>query len=59
MDLPTWKKDLQEILDFALGKDSLFEAGIFIDCLPIYLHMTKLIEAAHLIDVRETYHIAG
>jgi hypothetical protein len=59
MDLPSWKRDLQEILDYALVKDSLFEAGVFIDCLPIYLHLTKLIEAAHLIDVRETYHIGG
>jgi hypothetical protein len=59
MDLLTWKKDLQEVLDYALVKDSLFEAGVFIDCLSIYLHMTKLIEAAHLIDVRETYHIGG
>ncbi|HEY4290234.1 MAG TPA: hypothetical protein VGN00_24200 [Puia sp.] len=59
MDLASWKRDLQEVLDFALVKDFLFEAGVFIDCLSIYLHLTKLIEAAHLIDVRETYHIGG
>lgn len=58
-ELPKWKGDLQEILSYALGKDSLFEAGVYIDCLSIYLHLTKLIEAAHLIDVREIYHIGG
>jgi hypothetical protein len=59
MDLETWKRNLQEILEFALGKDSLFETGVYIDCLSIYLQMTKLIEAVHLIDVREVYHIGG
>jgi hypothetical protein len=58
-ELAKWKSDLQDILSYALGKDSLFEAGSNIDCLSIYLHMTKLIEAAHLIDVREIYHIGG
>ncbi len=58
-ELPKWKSDLQEILSYALGKDRLFEAGVYIDCLSIYLHLTKLIEAAHLIDVREIYHIGG
>lgn len=58
-ELVKWKSDLQEILNYALGKDTLFEAGIYIDCLSIYLHLTKLIEAAHLIDVREIYHIGG
>jgi len=58
-ELAKWKSDLQEILNYALGKDTLFEAGIYIDCLSIYLHLTKLIEAAHLIDVREIYHIGG
>jgi len=58
-ELPKWKNDLQEILNYALGKDSLFEAGIYIDCLSIYLHLTKLIEAVHLIDVRGIYHIGG
>jgi hypothetical protein len=59
MDLKEWKKDLSDILEYALGKDCLSEAGVFIDTLSIYLHMTKLIEAAHLLDVRETYHIGG
>ena len=58
-ELPKWKSDLQDILSYALGKDTLFEAGVYIDCLSIYLHLTKLIEAAHLIDVREIYHIGG
>jgi hypothetical protein len=59
MDLSAWKKELCDILEYALGKDSLFEAGVNIDYLSIYLYMTKLIEAAHLIDAREIYHIGG
>jgi hypothetical protein len=58
-ELPKWKSDLQDILSYALGKDTLFEAGVYIDCLSIYLHLTKLIEAAHLVDAREIYHIGG
>jgi hypothetical protein len=58
-ELPKWKSDLQDILSYALEKGSLFEAGSNIDCLSIYLHLTRLIESAHLIDVREIYHIWG
>lgn len=58
-ELAKWKNDLQEILNYALVKESLVEACSNIDCLSIYLHLTKLIEAAHLIDVREIYHIGG
>jgi hypothetical protein len=58
-NLLTWKSELQEILDYALVTDSLFEAGVNIDCLSIYLYLTKLVEAAHLIDVREIYHKGG
>jgi hypothetical protein len=35
------------------------EAGIDFDTLPIYFHLTKLVEAVHLIDVREITHIGG
>ena len=58
-ELSKWKSDLRDILNYALTKESLFEAAVYIDCLSIYLHLTKLIEAAHLIDVREIYHIGG
>jgi hypothetical protein len=58
-DLSKWKSTLQQILEFALIEDSAYEVGVDIDYLLIYLHLTKLIEASHLIDVREIYHIGG
>lgn len=48
-----WKQDMELILQHALGKCNLFEMGIEIDVLSVFIHLTKLIEAAHLIDVRE------
>jgi hypothetical protein len=58
-DLEKWKEDLHEILDYALVKDNFFNAGIEIDIFSIYFHLSKLVEAAHLIDVREVNHVAG
>jgi hypothetical protein len=57
--LEKWKEELQEILNYALVNMSLSEAGIEMDILSIYIHLTKLIEAAHLIDVREITHVGG
>ena len=57
--LEEWKTDFQTISEYALVRTSLFEACIEIDTLSIYIHLTKLIEAAHLIDVRENTHIGG
>ena len=54
-----WKQELSYLLDYALVKTSLFEAGVEIDTFSIYFHLTKLVEAAHLIDVREISHIGG
>ena len=59
LSLPKWKQELQDLLEYALVETSLAEAGIEKDMLSLYLHLTKLIEAAHLIDVRETTHIRG
>jgi hypothetical protein len=59
LPLPKWKQELQDLLEFALVETSLREAGIEKDMLSIYFHLTKLVEAAHLIDVRETTHIGG
>jgi hypothetical protein len=59
LSLPKWKQELQDLLEYALVETSLAEAGIEKDMLSLYLHLTKLIEAAHLIDVRETTHIGG
>lgn len=57
--LADWKTDLRTIAEYALVKTSLSEACIEMDTLGIYLSLTKLIEAAHLIDVREVTHIRG
>lgn len=57
LSLPDWKRELKDILDHALGTTSLEETGIDFNCLPIYLNLTKLIEAVHLIDVREINYI--
>jgi hypothetical protein len=59
LSLKKWKQELQDLLEYALVETSLAEAGIVKDMLSIYFHLTKLIEAAHLIDVRETTHIGG
>jgi len=59
LSLPKWKLELQDLLDYALVETSLSEAGIEKDMLSLYFHLSKLIEAAHLIDVREISHIDG
>lgn len=53
LPLYQWKKELRYLLDYALTRPSLFEAGIEMDTLSTYIHLTKLIEAAHLIDIHE------
>jgi hypothetical protein len=58
-DLAAWKEDLRTISEYALVKTSLSEACIDMDTLSIYCYLTKLIEAAHLIDVREVTHVGG
>ena len=58
-ELPEWKEVLQEILDYTLANDSIYETLMRIDTLSIYFHLSKLIEAAHLIDVRETNQTKG
>jgi hypothetical protein len=57
--LDEWKEELHEVMEFALGKTSFSEASVEFDTLPIYFHLTKVVEAAHLIDVREITHIGG
>ena len=57
LPLDEWKDQLRELMEFALGKTSFSEACADFDTLPIYFHLTKLVEAAHLIDVREVTHI--
>lgn len=57
-DLPQWKKDLEGILQASLSRHAEV-ADMNVELLPVYFHLTKLVEAAHLIDVRETTHIHG
>jgi hypothetical protein len=59
LKLAEWKRELSDVAEYALGTTSLWEAGIDFNTLPIYFHLTKLVEAAHLIDVREITHVGG
>ena len=59
MELSSWKFALQEILDFALSEYSIYDDDNDIDCLSVYIYLTKLIESAHLIEVREINRIRG
>jgi hypothetical protein len=52
----SWLHDLREIVDCALSKNN-GELGL--EMIAIYSHLVKLVEAAHLINVREVTHIEG
>jgi hypothetical protein len=55
-DCDAWVHDLEETVDCALS-ESKGELGL--EMLAIYSHLVKLVEAAHLINVREVTHIGG
>jgi hypothetical protein len=59
LDLAEWKRELKDIVEYALSTTSFADAGIEFNTLPIYLHLMKLVEAVHLIDVREINHVGG
>jgi hypothetical protein len=59
LSLAEWKRELNDLLEYALVETSMYEAGIYKDVLSLYFHLIKLVEAAHLIDVREINHIGG
>lgn len=59
LSLAEWKQELNDLLEYALVETSMYEGGIYKDILSLYFHLIKLVEAAHLIDVRETNHIGG
>jgi hypothetical protein len=59
LPLAEWKNELNDLLEYALVETSLSDAGVEKDMLSLYVHLSKLIEAAHLIDVREINHIGG
>lgn len=55
-DLHKWRADLQEVLENALTKSP---NDMEVQPLPVYIHLTKLIESAHLINLREIAHVSG
>jgi len=59
LSLAEWKRELNDILEYALVTTSFWDAGIEANSLSIFIHLTKLVEAVHLIDVREINHIGG
>lgn len=54
--LEKWRQDVEEILDCALGS---YKNDCELNLLKIYFHLMKLMEAAHLVDVREVTHVNG
>jgi hypothetical protein len=51
-----WREDIVLVLDYALGA---YKDSCDLNLLQIYFHLTKLMEAAHIIDVREVTHVDG
>lgn len=51
-----WQQSMEHILTYALSNCS---EDIELNLLKLYLHLIRLMEAAHLIDVREVLHIGG
>lgn len=49
-DLQKWRLDLQEVLENALTESP---NDMEVQTLPVYIHLIKLVEAAHLINLRE------
>lgn len=54
--LENWLSIWRNVIDGALCPE---ETRFFINEILVYTHLVKCIEAAHLIDVRETVHIRG
>jgi hypothetical protein len=51
-----WCEDIALVLDYALAG---YNETCDLNLLQLYFHLTKLMEAAHIIDVREITHIGG
>ena len=51
-----WREDIELVLDYALAS---YNDSCDLNLLQMYFHLTKLVEAAHIIDVREVTHIGG
>ena len=54
--LEKWLRDWEEMVESALSK---YSGGMEIEIIATYTYLAKLIEAAHLINVREVNHIGG
>jgi hypothetical protein len=57
--LENWKSILDNVLHYALIRESFFNVGEEINTVALYFQLTKLLEASHLVDVRENTHIRG
>ncbi|WP_018627342.1 hypothetical protein [Niabella aurantiaca] len=55
-DVAQWRQSINQALGYALAGNA---EGCSIHLLKLYVHLTKLMEAAHLIDVREVLHVDG
>ncbi len=51
-----WRQDIGLVLDYALGA---YTDSCDLNLLKMYFHLFKLMEAAHIVDVREVTHVAG
>lgn len=54
--LEKWRREIQAIIERVL---SSYTGDLSLKLLPVYLHLVKLMEAIHLINVREITHING
>jgi hypothetical protein len=55
-DVEKWREDIGLVLDYALAA---YNDSCDLNLLQMYFHLTKLMEAAHIIDVREVTHVDG
>lgn len=55
-DPKQWQQRIEQVLNYALSGDA---EDSDLNLLKLYLYLIKLMEAAHLIDVREVLHVEG
>ncbi|GAA3932492.1 hypothetical protein GO495_16480 [Chitinophaga oryziterrae] len=53
LSLGEWRELLRELFSMGLSRSSFFDETLDFDMLGIKKHLEKLIESAHLIDVRD------
>jgi len=57
--LPEWKGLIKELMGCALSPQSVYELGAYFNVVKVSTMLQKLVEAAHLIEVRELMVAAG